>query len=280
MVKSSVKLTVMQMCSEPDVEKNLAFIDEQLAHLKIANEHIVVLPECCLFFGGKDAEQLALAKATAKDNSLVKSLAALAKKYQVILVAGSIPLLTQSGEKFTNTCCVFSASGEQIGQYDKLHLFDVEVDDGEKSYLESQYTQAGNKTTVLPATETINLGLSICYDLRFPELFRSLTRQGANVITVPSAFTKVTGAAHWQVLLQSRAIENQVYIVAAGQSGTHVNGRETWGHSMIISPWGEILTCLAEQSGCVTASFSLENIDKVRKSMPVQAHNQFITKLK
>ncbi|GAA5134086.1 carbon-nitrogen hydrolase family protein [Thalassotalea piscium] len=275
-----VKLSVMQMCSEPNVENNLAYIEQQLSGLKIADEHIVVLPECCLFFGGKDADQLALAKETAPDNSLVAELAAIAKKYQIILVAGSIPLLTEEGDKFTNSCCVFSSTGEQIGRYDKLHLFDVVVDDAEKNYFESRYTQAGKETKVLPVTQNINLGLTICYDLRFPELFRSLTSQGANVITVPSAFTKVTGEAHWQVLLQSRAIENQVYIVAAGQSGTHASGRETWGHSMIISPWGEVLTNLADQNGCATATFSLENLKKVQQSMPVRAHNQFITKLK
>lgn len=279
-----VKLTVMQMRSAPNVEQNLAFIEQQLASLNVEGDHIVVLPECCLFFGGKDAEQLALAQATShktlRENKLVKSLAALAQKYQVILVAGSIPILTKSGEQFTNSCCVFSASGKQIGRYDKLHLFDVEVDDSEKSYLESRYTQAGKEVSVLPVTEEVNLGLSICYDLRFPELFRSLSSQGANVITVPSAFTKVTGEAHWQVLLRSRAIENQVFIVAAGQAGLHANGRETWGHSMIISPWGEVLTCLADQLGCATATFSLENLHKVQQAMPVQAHNQFITKLK
>lgn len=275
-----VKLTVMQMRSAPNVKQNLAFIEQQLASLTIDGEHIVVLPECCLFFGGKDAEQLALAKASAEKNSLVTSLAGLAKTYCVTLVAGSIPILTSSGDQFTNSCLVFSATGEQIGRYDKLHLFDVEVDDSEKSYLESRYTKAGNEVSVLPVAEEVNLGLSICYDLRFPELYRSLSSLGANVISVPSAFTKVTGEAHWQVLLQSRAIENQVYIVAAGQAGQHANGRETWGHSMIISPWGEILTSLTDQLGCATATFSLEHLHKVQQAMPVQAHNQFITKLK
>ncbi|XQW85563.1 carbon-nitrogen hydrolase family protein [Thalassotalea piscium] len=275
-----VKLSVVQMCSVPNVAQNLAFIDEQLSLLAVTGEHIVLLPECCLFFGGKDSEQLALAKETALDNSLVNALAELAKKYQVILVAGSIPLLAENGEKFTNSCCVFSPQGEQIGRYDKLHLFDVAVDDNEKSYSESRFTQAGSKTAVLPVTDEVNLGLSICYDLRFPELYRTLATLGANVITVPSAFTKVTGKAHWQVLLQSRAIENQVYIVAAGQSGLHENGRETWGHSMIISPWGEVLTCLEDEVGLTTTTFSVKSLQKVQQAMPVQAHNQFITKLK
>lgn len=273
-------LSVIQMRSLPDVEKNLTFIEEQLSCLSIKGENLVLLPECCLFFGGKDADQLALAKATHVENNLIKQLASLAKKYKITLVAGSIPLLTEQGDKFTNSCCVFSATGEQIARYDKLHLFDVAVDDNEKSYLESRYTAAGKSTAVVQINDHINLGLSICYDLRFPELFRSLASQGANIITVPSAFTKVTGEAHWQALLQSRAIENQVYIVAAGQAGQHANGRETWGHSMIISPWGEIISSMAQERGSVSATFSLEQLQKIRKSMPVEAHNQFITKLK
>ena len=274
------KLTVMQMCSVPNVDTNIAFIEQQLEALERVPEHIVVLPECCLYFGGRDADQLVLAKKSSTDNHLINRLAAIAKKYQVILVAGSIPVLSTNKEKFTNTCCVFSATGELLSHYNKLHLFDVEVNDSEKSYLESRYTEAGKDVVISPVTQDITLGLSICYDLRFPELYRSLTMQGANVITVPSAFTKVTGEAHWQVLLQSRAIENQVYIVAAGQSGQHTNGRETWGHSMIISPWGEVLTCLPEEQGCTSITFSLSQIKKVQDTMPVQAHNQFITKLK
>lgn len=121
--------------------------------------------------------------------------------------------------------------------------------------------------------------MSICYDLRFPELFRQLSQQGAKIITVPSAFTRVTGAAHWQTLLQARAIENQVYIIAAGQEGVHLNGRETWGHSMIISPWGEILTQLDTGKGIICAKYQAEELDKVRKAMPVATHNRFKNKL-
>ncbi|WP_448565579.1 carbon-nitrogen hydrolase family protein [Thalassotalea ganghwensis] len=273
------KLTVIQMCSTPDVDKNLAFIEQQLASLEVSSEHVVVLPECCLFFGSKDVEQLALAQATTESNALVKALSELAGKYRVTLVAGSIPMLSDNHEKYTNTCFVFDKTGAQLSRYDKIHLFDVTVDDGEKNYLESRYTQPGDKAQLVEIGE-VTLGLTICYDLRFPELFRHLTSQGANVITVPSAFTRVTGAAHWQVLLRARAIENQVYIVAAGQSGVHVNGRETWGHSVIISPWGDILTSLEEQEGHASASFCLDTLNEVRNAMPVNDHNQFITKLK
>ncbi|MBA6232083.1 MULTISPECIES: carbon-nitrogen hydrolase family protein [unclassified Colwellia] len=274
-----VRLTAIQLCSVPNVEENLVIIDAELARLaphSANDEHIVVLPECCLFFGGKDAEQLSVSKLLLKDK-----LAQLAKKYKVFLVAGSIPLVTSPKieDKFTNSSCIFSPQGEELIQYDKIHLFDVNVEDSEKSYRESRYTQAGHKICCLKS-KTVNIGLTICYDLRFPELYRQLQQLGADIITVPSAFTAVTGKAHWQILLQARAIENQVYIVAAGQQGIHCNGRETWGHSMIISPWGEILTCLEQGIGSISIEFSREALEKVRKAMPVIEHNQFENTLK
>jgi len=285
-----VKLTALQLCSVPDVGDNFRIIDRHLETLieesAHDDEHIVVLPECCLFFGGKDQQQLALAKESdqlAYQNlfvsTLQEQLSRLAKRYQVYLVAGSIPLLSSNADKFTNTCCVFSPEGDLLTQYDKIHLFDVDVQDSEKQYRESRYTQSGSEIVSTTAAG-VNLGLSICYDLRFPELYRSLTTLGADVITVPSAFTAVTGKAHWQALLQARAIENQVYIIAAGQQGVHENGRETWGHSMIISPWGEILACLEEGVGSISVDFSRQALEKVRKAIPVAEHNQFESQLK
>jgi predicted amidohydrolase len=285
-----IKLSALQLCSVPDVSENFRTIDRHLETLiEESNhdvQHIVVLPECCLFFGGKDSQQLGLAKESEQlayqnlfVSTLQEQLSRLAKRYQVYLVAGSIPLLSTTDEKFTNSCCVFSPAGDLLTQYDKIHLFDVDVQDNEKQYRESRFTQPG-KNIVTAKVADINMGLSICYDLRFPELYRSLTVAGASIITVPSAFTAVTGKAHWQALLQARAIENQVYIIAAGQEGTHENGRETWGHSMIISPWGEILTCKAQGSGMISAEFSAEEITRVRQAIPVAKHNKFITHLK
>ncbi|GAA6204032.1 MULTISPECIES: carbon-nitrogen hydrolase family protein [Thalassotalea] len=274
-----VKLSAIQLTSMPNVAANLAVIEQHLSNLAFSDNHLVVLPECCLFFGGKDAEQLALAKATYKENALIHQLSALAKKYRVNLVAGSIPLYHPDTDKFTNSSCVFLSSGEQIAQYDKIHLFDVKVDDNEKNYLESRYTQAG-KTLVSANVNQMKVGLTVCYDLRFPELYRQLTTLGAEIITVPSAFTKVTGQAHWETLLRARAIENQVYIVAAGQQGVHENGRETWGHSMIISPWGEILACKTEGQGSISVDVCLSELSRIRSAIPVAEHNRFITALK
>ncbi len=276
-----VKLTAIQLCSTPSVEKNLAQITAQLQKIAINvnDEHLVLLPECCLFFGGKDSQQFTLAQQTADNHLLINSLSALAKQFNVYLIAGTIPLLAICGTKFTNTSCVFSPSGELLTEYHKIHLFDVIVADKEKNYCESRYTQAGNTLAVadLPFAK---VGLSVCYDIRFPELYRQLRQQGVSIITVPSAFTKPTGKAHWQTLLQARAIENQVYIIAAGQEGVHENGRETWGHSMIISPWGEVLTCLEQGIGSISTTFDAAEIQRVRASMPVNEHNRFTSELK
>jgi len=273
-----MQICAIQMSSNTCVEDNIADIEQQLATLEPAQQQLVLLPECCLFFGGKDKAQLALAKANQQSNGLKIRLGKLAVKYNVFLVAGSIPVLSKQPEKFTNSCFVFSPEGQELGGYDKIHLFDVEVQDNEKNYCESRYVTAGDRVSVVNLAG-VKLGLSICYDLRFPALFRQLCQQGAKIITVPSAFTRVTGAAHWQTLLQARAIENQVYIVAAGQEGVHLNGRETWGHSMIISPWGEILAQLDTSKGIICAHYQEQEVDKVRKAMPVATHNRFKNKL-
>ncbi|GLX83342.1 carbon-nitrogen hydrolase family protein [Thalassotalea eurytherma] len=274
------KLSAIQLCSVPDVEKNLSQIDALLAGLEKDPEHIVLLPECCLFFGGRDSQQLELAQNSidSGQNYLVDALAELAAKHSVYLVAGTIPKLDINGEKFLNRSYVFSPQGQILSHYDKIHLFDVAVQDSEKNYLESKYTQAGQSITAVNLPFA-NLGLTVCYDLRFPELYRALTKQGVDIITVPAAFTQVTGKAHWQPLLQARAIENQCFILAAGQQGCHANGRETWGHSMIITPWGEIKACLAEGEGSITLDVDVESINSIRQAMPVNTHNRFKTEL-
>lgn len=275
------RLSAIQMKSVPNVEENLITIEAQLADLPQSDEHLVLLPECCLYFGGKDKEQLLLSQDHAISELMYRSLADLAQKYQVDLVAGSIPIASKdtSSERFTNTSIAFSKQGKELDRYSKIHLFDVEVNDGEKNYSESRYTEPG-ETVVNVDLGYANVGLSVCYDIRFPELYRQLRTLGADIITVPAAFTKVTGQAHWQTLLQARAIENQVFIVAAGQQGTHANGRETFGHSMIIDPWGDIMTYLSTDEGAVTTEFSLEQLKQIRQAMPVELHNQFESKLK
>ena len=229
----------------------------------------MVLPECCLFFGANDKAQLSLAQRTKKCNELVMALANLAKQFNVMLIGGTIPLLVDGVDKFTNTSLAFDTNGNILGRYDKIHLFDVKVNDKCKSYCESRYTQAGNQPCMVK-TPQANIGLTVCFDVRFSSLYQTLTQLGADIITVPSAFTKVTGKAHWQTLLQARAIENQVYIIASGQEGVHENGRETWGHSMIISPWGEVLACLEQGEGIISADYQADEIKRIRTSMPLK----------
>jgi len=293
-----VRLSAVQLTSNSDVTDNLnriAKILVELTNLPQAEQHIVVLPECCLFFGGKDTEQLVLAQKTAEhdENELLKQLAHLASNFNVTLVAGTIPILVgnktnKENNKFYNRCCVFSPTGELLDFYNKMHLFDTAFKDKTidlqgkhttANYCESTYAHAGEKTTVV-STPFAKLGLSVCYDLRFPELYRQLQQQGADIITVPSAFTKVTGKSHWQALLQARAIENQVFIIAAGQEGIHKNGRETWGHSMIISPWGEILACQKYGEGFASVIVDLGEVEQIRAKMPVAKHNRFVVSLK
>ena len=273
------KLAAIQLCSTTNVEENLNTIDRLLSTLDNQESHLVVLPECCLLFGVDAQAQLALAKNAQQSLFIMNSLARLAIKYHVVLVAGTIPVVSNCGGKYTNTSYVFSVTGEMIADYHKIHLFDVSVNDNTGSYSESSLTEKGTKTTTITTT-IANLGLSVCYDLRFPELFRALRTAGAEVISVASAFTKVTGQVHWQALLQARAIENQCYVIAAGQQGRHNNGRETWGHSMIISPWGEILTILSEGEGIITTEFKPDEVVRIRQAMPIQTHNQYTVELK
>ena len=277
-----IKLSAIQLNSKANVEHNLRVIELQLEKLTQGStstrdinsvEHIVVLPECCLFFGANDKAQLSLAAQSHANNELQMALSTLAKQFNVTLIGGTIPVLTNDGNKFTNSCCAFNSSGKLIGRYDKIHLFDVNVEDNEKSYCESRFTQAGKSPCVVK-TPYANIGLTVCFDVRFPMLFQKLTAMGADIITVPSAFTRVTGKAHWQTLLQARAIENQVYIIAAGQEGVHENGRETWGHSMIISPWGEILACLEVGEGIISSDFIPQEIKRIRTSMPLKHTTQ------
>ncbi|WNC72917.1 carbon-nitrogen hydrolase family protein [Thalassotalea psychrophila] len=271
------RLTAIQLQSVPDIIENLACIETILSTLPESAEHLVVLPEACLYFGGKDAQQIEFAEPLG-NGFMQKKLALLAVQYNVYLLAGTIPISSKQDDKFTASSLLFSPEGKLLNDYQKIHLFDVDVADNEKSYRESTLTQAGEKLsiTTLPS---FNVGMTVCYDLRFPELFRALTKQGADVICVPSAFTKVTGKAHWQALLQARAIENQVYIIAADQEGEHLNGRQTYGHSMIINPWGEIMTMKAEGVGYVSSNFDRELISKIRADIPVARHNKFSVKL-
>ncbi len=265
----------MQCQSGKDIQQNLSFIRKQLEALpRLKNElQLVVLPECVLLFGGHESMQLT-ALGEGNDNPLKKALAEIALQYGVYLIAGSIPEKADNNRVFSR-CYFFDESGKELGSYDKIHLFDVDVADGTKTYRESDTFCPGERITVIE-TPFGKIGLAICYDLRFPELFQAMRAQGAEFIALPSAFTKVTGEAHWQILLQARAIETQCYMLAAGQWSMHSQGRrQTWGQSMIVDPWGNILAQKPEGVGWVQARPKLELLNLVRQKMPVMTQKRF-----
>lgn len=234
----------------------------------------MVLPECCLLFGGHESQQLEHA-GSEHQSELKDALAAMAKQYQVYFIAGTIPMCADDGRVFSR-CYFFDDHGVTLGHYDKLHLFDVEVADGTKTYRESDTFHPGDRICVID-TPFGKVGLAVCYDIRFGDMFRALRLAGADYIALPSAFTKVTGEAHWQVLLQARAIETQCYLLGAGQWGQHNQGsRETWGHSMIVDPWGRVIAEQATECGWVQAKVDLTELRRIRQQMPVIGHNRFL----
>lgn len=265
------QISVIQWTSGNRPEENI----EQLQRLvRLLPEHrpqLVVLPEAFASFGAGEANQQARAE-TPGAGPIQDAVADIARKHDLWIVAGTIPI--EAGERYSGASILFNNQGEQVARYNKIHLFDATVEDGTGSYQESKFIQPGNELVVVD-TPFGRIGMSVCYDLRFPEQFRALRAQGAEIIVLPSAFTRVTGKAHWQPLLQARAIENQCYIVAPNQGGEHPDGRETWGHSMIIDPWGKVCTEISSDIGVGSVPIEPANISDVRKRMPVQSHNKF-----
>ncbi|MCE9679801.1 carbon-nitrogen hydrolase family protein [Shewanella sp. AS1] len=268
-----MQVSLLQCQSSRDVQANFHFIEQQLELLTVRSPHLVVLPECCLLFGGHESDQLAHAGSD-EQSELKQRLAQLAARYGIYLVAGTIPILAEDGRVYSRSY-LFDESGQTLGHYDKLHLFDVEVADGTKSYRESDTFCPGERVSVID-TSFGRVGMAICYDLRFADLFRALRLQGADIIVLPSAFTRVTGEAHWLPLLQARAIETQCFLLAAGQWGMHNNGRrETWGHSCVVSPWGKVLAIKPEECGWLNTAIELNQLEDIRRNIPVVKHNRF-----
>ncbi|HIJ83426.1 MAG TPA: carbon-nitrogen hydrolase family protein [Magnetococcales bacterium] len=226
---------------------------------------LLVLPENFSHMGGSEQEKLENAEDPIDGPSL-GFLRDFASRHQVWIVGGSIPLATPEGEKITNTCFVLDAQGETKARYDKMHLFDV-VLPLDRSYRESNLVQAGNHPVICD-TPWGRLGLAICYDVRFPELFAHLVRLGATVLTLPSAFTATTGAAHWELLVRCRAVENFCYMLAPGQSGCHPGGRITHGHSMVVEPWGNITAQCPDGPGFALAQIDGDRVASCRRQIP------------
>lgn len=266
------KIAAIQMASGTNVSANLIEVSRQILSATQAGAKLIVLPENFAFMGMKNKDQLAICEQDGV-GPIQEFLSEQAKKNKVWLVAGTFPLCAKNKEKVYASCLVIDDQGQRISRYDKIHLFDVHLSSSSETYHESETIDAGNQVITVD-TPFGKIGLAICYDLRFPELFRKLVMQGTQIIIVPSAFTAVTGQAHWEVLLRARAIENLSYVVASGQGGYHVNGRETHGDSMIIDPWGVILDRLPHGSGYVMADLDVKNVENIRQSFPALQHRK------
>jgi nitrilase len=270
-----------QMTATDDLSANLRTCKALAADAAARGASLFVLPECFPFMGASEADKLAVAEPIdpAKPGPILFTLLDIATRYKQWVVGGGMPERIEAEEgsrggapkRAGNTCVVVSPDGEVAARYRKIHLFDVEIP-GKAEHKESASTAAGREVVTVE-TPLGRLGLSVCYDLRFPELYRALALDhGAEILIVPAAFTAHTGAAHWHVLLRARAIENQCYVVAAGQTGVHNPKRATYGHSMVIDPWGTITAEQADGQGVVVAEIDPEVLAKVRREMPCATH--------
>ena len=265
-LRAPFKVAAIQMVSAASVDRNIEIAGRWIAKAAEQGAQFVVLPEYFCLMSRKETDKLSVAE-TEGAGPIQDFLSNSAKKYHIYLSAGSLPLVSPDAGRVFNTQLVYNPIGEQIARYDKIHLFSFSR--GEESYDESRAILAGGKVSRLQ-TPDITLGLSICYDLRFPELYRAMGQ--VDLIVVPSAFTYTTGKAHWEILLRARAIENQCYVLAPAQGGQHENGRRTWGHSMLIDPWGDILEVLPEQEGIVSGTIEPNRLIEVRQSLPALSH--------
>jgi predicted amidohydrolase len=275
-------IAVLQMNSSANRAENLQCAEALIVTAVEQGAKVLVMPENFALLGVESVYQAGIDEANNSHDSLRQWLALKARQYSVWLVAGSIPMAscpdgTQLDRRVRAACFVFNENGDEVARYDKIHLFDVDVVDNYGSYRESDTVEPGDQLVVVD-TPCGRIGLTLCYDLRFAEQFYQLREQGAEIITVPSAFTAATGAAHWEVLLRARAIETQCYVVAPNQTGEHSVTRRSYGNSMIIDPWGEVLVRLKDGAGVASAEVDLQRLTAVRERMPVQQHHRLTFK--
>ena len=267
----NIRMAAIQMISGPEVEANLREAERWIVEAVRQGAQLVALPEYFPVISNLDADRVKACEAL-DQGPIQRFLAGIARNHKIWLIGGSVPIQASSPDKLRNSCLMYSPDGERVARYDKIHLFGFEK--GTERYDESLFIEAGD-TPVAVDTEFGRVGLSICYDLRFPELYRMLGKDNPlDLIVVPAAFTETTGRAHWEVLLRARAIENQCYVMAIGQGGHHPNGRETHGNSMIIDPWGNILDRKLKGPGIVIADLDHQLIAETRASLPALKHRR------
>ncbi|WP_196137363.1 carbon-nitrogen hydrolase family protein [Aliikangiella sp. G2MR2-5] len=271
----SFRIASIQMVSTTSVEANLKTAKKLIKTAIGHGAEMVVLPEYFAIFA-KDSAQRERAVEVHTKGRVYRFLSNQAKENKIWIIGGSHPVVTNSQSFETKPfgrCYIFNPDGRYVCHYDKIHLFDVQVEDSHKRYVESEYTAQGNEVCCFDSPWG-KIGVAICYDIRFPELFRKLSEKGVRIFIVPAAFTKVTGQAHWFPLLKARAIENLCYTVAAAQGGLHENGRETFGHSCIISPWGAIVADKEQGDGVVVADLDLTHLQQLRHDFPALTHRR------
>ena len=271
------KVAAIQMASGPNVQANL---DEAEKFIKIAVQQgaeLVVLPENFAIMGMTDMDNVGIAEKYG-DGLIQRFLSNQSSKHGIWLVAGTIPIQSNEENKVYSACLLFNDTGEVVARYNKIHLFDVTLEESDESYTESQTLMSGDEV-VVAETPFGRLGLAICYDLRFPEMFRAMVDVGVDICVLPSAFTSLTGKAHWETLIRARAIENLSYMVAAAQGGYHVNGRETHGDSMIVDPWGTVLNRLPHGTGVVISDIDINKLQKTRQLFPALEHRRLDCKI-
>lgn len=272
-MEHSMKVALVQMVSGTGVDKNIAQLERLLKPLVTQKLDLIVLPEMFLCLGVKD--QVGIAKNHCTQSDILKLLGGWSKKLGAYIVGGSVPILDEcSPTKVRAASLLISPQAHIVKRYDKIHLFDVDVADNKGSYRESDTFLPGSE----PAIAYVNghaLGMSVCYDLRFPELYQFYQSKACELITVPSAFTYQTGKAHWEILLRARAIETQSFVLAANQGGKHDDGRQTWGHSMVVHPDGRILAQVNDPGpGVVTATINFDDMKSIHINMPLRQHKR------
>ncbi len=261
------RVAAIQMNSGADVAANLAQAERLLGDAAADGCTVAVLPENFALMPARGRDKVKHAEEPGK-GPIQEFLGDVARRHKLWVVGGSMPLVSPEPDRVYGACPVFDQEGKKRAIYRKIHLFDVDLPDSDQSYRESHSMYAGDDPIVVETPAGI-LGLTICYDLRFPELFRQLVNGGAKLFSVPAAFTNVTGIAHWHTLLRARAIENLAYVVAAGQYGQHPDGRTTFGHSLIVDPWGKVLAELPDGAGHLVADIDTAKLEKLRNEFPV-----------
>lgn len=270
------RFAALQMTSGADVDANLVEAKRLIRRAAEAGADLVALPENFALLAMREADKFAHLEQEG-EGPMQRMLADCAREFGVWIVGGTVPLASGDEMRAHQTCFVYDDQGQQRARYDKIHLFDVAIGSTGERYCESDSTAPGSALVVVDSPFG-KLGLSVCYDLRFPELYRALLERGAQILFAPSAFTQTTGKAHWDLLCRARAVENLAYLIAPAQGGRHANGRETWGHSMIVDPWGRVLAeqgvTTASDSAVAIAEIDLARLAEIRRQFPATHHRQ------